>query len=193
MHLKVCLPRRSADEQRQGPLHGYAGKKEQQVNYPGACVYGTPSMAAEAGLTLEEYWEQIIEACYLREDNPVQKWTQVQAEIETIKDKLDALPIEKLFIKGDAVDLNIQIGDNRKWLSGGGKIFPALKFHLPNWRGTNAISVLTSHCIIRVNALPVYPNLQRRVVITSSATENEDALQEMIVQEKCGIKWVNFH
>ena len=31
---------------------------------------------------LEEYWEQIIEACYLREDDPVTKWKQVQKEIE---------------------------------------------------------------------------------------------------------------
>ena len=42
------------------------------------CLYGTQSMADEAGLSLEEYWEQIIEACYLREDDPVKKWKQVQ-------------------------------------------------------------------------------------------------------------------
>ena len=30
------------------------------------CLYGTPSMAEEAGLSLEDYWEQIIDACYLR-------------------------------------------------------------------------------------------------------------------------------
>jgi aminopeptidase len=58
------------------------------------CLYGTQSMADEAGLTLEEYWEQIIEACYLRETDPVTKWKQVQQEIEDIKDKLDALSIE---------------------------------------------------------------------------------------------------
>jgi aminopeptidase len=38
------------------------------------CLYGTQSMADEAGLSLEEYWEQIIEACYLREEDPVGKW-----------------------------------------------------------------------------------------------------------------------
>ena len=42
------------------------------------CLYGTQSMADEAGLSLQEYWEQIIEACYLREDDPVQKWKDVQ-------------------------------------------------------------------------------------------------------------------
>jgi aminopeptidase len=149
------------------------------------CLYGTQSMADEAGLSLEEYWEQIIEACYLREDDPVQKWKQVQQEIETIKYKLDALPIEKLFIKGFDVDLTILIGDNRKWLSGGGKNIPSFEiFTSPDWRGTNGR--------IRFNQ-PLYYSGKRiagvslsfkdGVVIESSATENEDALQEMIAQE----------
>src|SRR4051812_30184098 len=55
------------------------------------CLYGTQSMADEAGISLEEYWEQIIEACYLREDDPVARWRAVQKEIEEIKNKLDAL------------------------------------------------------------------------------------------------------
>ena len=91
------------------------------------CLYGTQSMADEAGLSLDEYWEQIIEACYLREDDPVAKWKQVQQEIEEIKDKLDALQIEKLHIKGDDVDLIIQVGKHRKWLSGGGKNIPSFE------------------------------------------------------------------
>jgi aminopeptidase len=66
-------------------------------------------MADEAGLTLDEYWAQIIEACYLSEDDPVAKWRQVQAEIEEIKDKLDALQIEKLHIKGNDINLEIQV------------------------------------------------------------------------------------
>jgi aminopeptidase len=73
--------------------------KEQQGKLSWSlCLYGTQSMADEAGLSLEEYWEQIIEACYLREDDPVAKWKAVQQEIERIKDKLDALQIETLHI-----------------------------------------------------------------------------------------------
>ncbi|HEY1112911.1 MAG TPA: aminopeptidase, partial [Chitinophagaceae bacterium] len=96
-------------------------QKEQEGNLSWSlCLYGTPSMAEEAGLTLEEYWEQIIEACYLREDDPVTKWKTVQKEIEDIKDKLDALEIEELHITGEDVDLHIRLGAHRKWLSGGG-------------------------------------------------------------------------
>lgn len=101
------------------------------------CLFGTQSMADEAGLSLEQYWEQIIDACYLREDDPVSKWKSVQAEIESFKDKLDALAIETLHVKGEDVDLRIKLGPNRKWLSGGGKNIPSFEiFTSPYWRGT---------------------------------------------------------
>ena len=149
------------------------------------CLYGTQSMADEAGLSLDEYWEQIIEACYLRENDPVTKWKTVQRQIEEIKEKLDALEIETLHINGEDVDLHIQIGSNRKWLSGGGKNIPSFEiFTSPDWRGTNGT--------IRFNQ-PLYYSGKRisgislrfenGVVVAFSATENEDALREMIAQE----------
>ncbi len=161
-------------------------KKEQEGKLSWSlCLYGTQSMADEAGLSLEEYWEQIIKACYLREDDPVAKWRQVQKEIEEIKDKLDAFEIEMLHIKGEDADLHIKIGANRKWLSGGGKNIPSFEiFTSPDWRGTNGT--------IRFNQ-PLYYSGKRiagvslrfenGIVVTSSATENEDALKEMIAQE----------
>jgi len=149
------------------------------------CLYGTPSMAAEAGLSLEAYWEQIIDACYLREEDPVSRWQTVQQEIETIKDRLDALEIDTLHILGEDVDLHIKIGAHRKWLSGGGKNIPSFEiFTSPDWRGT--------HGSIRFNQ-PLYYSGKRiagvsltfenGVVVASSATENEEALKEMIAQE----------
>jgi aminopeptidase len=161
-------------------------KKEQEGKLSWSlCLYGTQSMADEAGLSLEEYWNQIIEACYLREDDPVKKWQQVQQEIEEIKDKLDALQIDTVHVKGNDVDLHIKIGENRKWLSGGGKNIPSFEiFTSPDWRGTNGF--------IRFNQ-PLYYSGKRiagvslrfenGIVVESSATENEDALKEMIAQE----------
>jgi aminopeptidase len=161
-------------------------KKEQEGKLSWSlCLYGTQSMADEAGLSLEEYWDQIIEACYLREDDPVAKWKKVQAEIEEIKDKLDALQIETLHIKGNDADLHIKIGEHRKWLSGGGKNIPSFEiFTSPDWRGTDGF--------IRFNQ-PLYYSGKRiagvslrfenGIVVESSATENQDALKEMIAQE----------
>src|SRR5690606_12918424 len=33
-------------------------------------LYGTPAMAAEADMDLKEYWDQIINACYLDDADP---------------------------------------------------------------------------------------------------------------------------
>jgi aminopeptidase len=152
------------------------------------CLYGTQSMADEAGLSLEEYWEQIIEACYLREGDPVAKWKKVQREIEEIKDKLDTLQIEKLHIKGDDVDLEVQIGKHRKWLSGGGKNIPSFEiFTSPDWRGTNgSISFNQPLYYSGKRISGVSLRFENGVVVASSATENEDALKEMIAQENAG-------
>ena len=149
------------------------------------CLYGTQSMADEAGLSLADYWEQIIDACYLCEADPVSKWKAVQKEIEGFKDKLDALAIDKLHIQSEDADLYITIGAQRKWLSGGGKNIPSFEiFTSPDWRGTQGF--------IRFNQ-PLYYSGKRISgvslqfengrVVSSSATENEDALHEMIAQE----------
>jgi len=161
-------------------------KKEQEGKLSWSlCLYGTQSMADEAGLTLDEYWAQIIEACYLSEADPVGKWKQVQGEIEEIKNKLDALQIENLHIKGNDINLEIRLGKHRKWLSGGGKNIPSFEiFTSPDWRGT------TGHVTFNQ---PLYYSGKRiagvklqfkdGIVVSSSATENEDALKEMISQE----------
>jgi len=161
-------------------------KKEQEGKLSWSlCLYGTQSMADEAGLTLEQYWEQIIEACYLREDNPVDKWKQVQQEIENIKEKLDALEIEQLHINGEDVDLHIRIGKHRKWLSGGGKNIPSFEiFTSPDWRGTNGFIHFNQPLYYSGKRIAgVSLRFENGVVVASSATENEDALKEMIAQE----------
>jgi aminopeptidase len=161
-------------------------KKEQEGKLSWSlCLYGTQSMADEAGLSLEEYWEQIIEACYLREKDPVQKWKTVQLEIEHIKDKLDALEIEKLHITGDDVDLHIQIGAHRKWLSGDGKNIPSFEiFTSPDWRGTTGKIQFNQPLYYSGKRIAgISLRFENGVVVASSARENEDALKEMIAQE----------
>jgi aminopeptidase len=160
-------------------------KKEQEGKLSWSlCLYGTQSMADEAGLSLHDYWEQIIEACYLREEDPVAKWRQVQHEIEQIKHKLDAVQIETLHIAGDDVDLHVKIGANRKWLSGGGKNIPSFEiFTSPDWRGTEGSIHFNQPLYYsgkRISGVSLY--FENGIVVTSSATENEEALKEMISQ-----------
>src|SRR5690606_3412572 len=87
--------------------------------------YGTPAMADEVCMSLEDYWTEIIKACYLDEDRPSGKWKALYTDLDAIKDKLDALPIDRLHIEADGTDLWIKIGPNRKWLGGSGRNIPS--------------------------------------------------------------------
>ena len=95
------------------------------------------------------------------------------------------MQIEKLHIKGEDVDLQVQIGKNRKWLSGGGKNIPTFEiFTSPDWRGTNGFINFNQPLYYsgkRISGVSL--RFENGVVVASSATENEDALKEMIAQE----------
>ena len=78
--------------------------------------FPTPSMAQAAGLSMEEYWQEIIHACFLDETNPKQRRKEVFAQIHSYRDKLTAMDIESLHILGDDVDLTIRVGAERRWL-----------------------------------------------------------------------------
>ncbi len=62
------------------------------------CLYGTQAMADEAGMSLEDYWQEIIKACYLDLDDPIAEWRKTFTEIETIKNRLTALSIEYVHV-----------------------------------------------------------------------------------------------
>jgi aminopeptidase len=62
-------------------------------------MYGTQAMADEAGMSLEEYREQIIKACYLDKDDPIATWQQTMDQINHIKSKLTSLGIQKVHIQ----------------------------------------------------------------------------------------------
>jgi aminopeptidase len=51
-------------------------------------LYGTDAMAAEVGMTPQEYWGNIISACFLDEADPVAQWRTVTAEMDRVKQRL---------------------------------------------------------------------------------------------------------
>lgn len=61
-------------------------------------LYGTPAMAEEANLSIQEYWEEIIKACYLDQENPIATREKTVTDISTICQKLDALKIQSVYV-----------------------------------------------------------------------------------------------
>jgi aminopeptidase len=148
-------------------------------------LYGTAAMAGEAGLSEEEYWRQIIDACFLEEDDPIARWQSVGAQIADYVGRLDALEIERLHVVGADVDLWITLGEQRCWIGGSGRNIPSFEiFTSPDWRGTEGW--------IRFNQpLYRYGNLISGIrlefsgglVVSATADQNEDVLKEMVASE----------
>jgi aminopeptidase len=151
-------------------------------------LYGTPAMAAEARLSLEEYWGQIIKACFLDDEDPIARWREVNDQIEAQAKWLSSLPIERLHVLGEDVDLHITLGEQRKWVAGGGANIPSFEvFTSPDWRGTEGW--------IRFNQ-PLYYHgpliegielkFERGEVVSATAMTNEELLKQMVAGEGAG-------
>nr|MCU0609831.1 aminopeptidase [Chitinispirillaceae bacterium] len=63
------------------------------------CLYGTEGLAKEAGMSVEAYWEQIENACFLREADPIAKWKSVYAEMSRILTVLNEMPVDSIRIE----------------------------------------------------------------------------------------------
>lgn len=99
-------------------------------------LWGVEAKAEMVGLTLKEYWQQIIKACFLDMEDPIAEWKRVTALQKNIVEKLNALSIDYLKVEGADADLKVAIGPNRIWKGGGGRNIPSFEvFTSPDWRG----------------------------------------------------------
>lgn len=167
------------------PFMDWRHKKEWEGKFTWTiCLYGTPAMAKEAGLSEKAYWDQIIKACFLDEKDPIKKWKAVYRDIEKYRTRLNDLSpqIEKLHAVGEDMDIWYTLGEKRHWHAGSGRNIPSFEiFTSPDWRGTNGW--------IRFNQ-PLYRYSNKITgiqlwfkdgkVVKSSAKTNEKLLKEMI-------------
>ena len=149
------------------------------------CMYGTKAMADEVNLSLEEYWDEIVKACYLNDPQPAEKWKALYKDLYEYKDRLDALPIEKLHIQAPDTDLWITIGDNRKWLGGSGRNIPSFELFIsPDWRGTEGKIQFTEPLYRYGNLIKdAYLEFKDGRVVKATASTGEAILKEMIAVE----------
>ncbi len=148
-------------------------------------LYGTPAMAKEAKLSLKDYWQQIINACFLNKIDPVAEWKNVYKQIDTYEKKLNSLPIDKLHIEGKDADLWITLGERRAWKGGSGRNIPSFEiFTSPDWRGTNGWIKFNQPLYRYGNLIDgIELEFKDGVVLKSKAKKNEKVLKEMIATE----------
>lgn len=145
-------------------------------------LYGTEAMAAEAGMGVDEYWEQIAAACFLDCEDPVARWREVNAQIASHCDWLNSLAIDRLHVEGDDIDLWMSLGERRRWVGGGGRNVPSFEvFTSPDWRGTEGEIRFSEPLYIHGSLIrDVALRFQDGRVVASSASENESLLREML-------------
>ncbi len=148
-------------------------------------LYGTEEMAKEVKMSIDEYWEQIILACYLDKPNPVQVWQGVMSTVEELTNKLDALKIEKLHIKSANTDLIVGLGKNRKWMGGTGRNIPSFEvFISPDWRLTEGHIQFTEPLYRYGNLITgVRLEFKNGKVVKATAKTGEHIVKEMIAAE----------
>lgn len=102
------------------------------------CTVTTSALAEKAKLSPKEYTDQVVKACFLNEKNPVKKWQEIFTSSQIIKKWLNSLPIKILKIKSKNTDLEILLGEKRKFIGVSGHNIPSFEiFVSPDWRGTN--------------------------------------------------------
>ena len=154
-------------------------------------LYGTEAMAKEAYMTLEEYREQIINACFLDDADPIAKWKEVFAYQETIKAKLNTLKIQSVHLTGEDIDLIVKIWSDRQWLGWSGRNIPSFElFVSPDRRGTQW-RVRFSEPLYHYGKLikGIQLRFEDWLITKASADEGEDMLLEMISAENANKIW----
>jgi aminopeptidase len=145
-------------------------------------LYGTDAGAKEAGLSLRQYWNQIIKACYLDKTDPIKHWEEINATVQETAKKLTDMKIKSLHIVGEDIDLTLGIGKNRKWAAGGGNNIPSYEvFTSPTWQEVDGWAKLNQpHYRYGKKIEGIQLWFEKGIVVKSEATKNHDLLKSML-------------
>lgn len=111
------------------PYVDWLNAKENQDKFTWTLgLWGTQAKADIVGLSLEEYWQQIIKACFLDQPDPIKEWQHIFEMQKSIKQALNDKKITQVHIKGEDADLTIGIGEDRIWEGGSGRNIPSFEF-----------------------------------------------------------------
>ncbi|MCI5050832.1 MAG: aminopeptidase [Candidatus Pacebacteria bacterium] len=146
------------------------------------CSYGTEAMAQEANLSIEEYWDQIVNACYLQEEDVVAKWKSINEQVQHQAKSLNDMEITMVHITGPDIDLHIGLHPKAAWKGGSGANIPSFEtWTSPDWRKTNGWIKCDNPWYCDGNKIVgVYLRFKDGVLQEARADENDSYLQEFL-------------
>jgi aminopeptidase len=149
------------------------------------CVYPTSELARHAGLTVEEYSEQIINACSLKKTDPVAWWKNIYNDAQSIKKWLNSMKVIRYIIESEHVDLKVTPGLKRKWVGISGHNIPSFELFLsPDWRGTEGTFYADQPTYRSGNYVKgIYLFFKAGSVERASAEQGEEFLKKQIAMD----------
>ena len=142
--------------------------------------FPTNALAQEANMSLDEYTEFLIKACYLHLDNPIEKWKEINAFQQKIADFLNTK--SKIRLVGEQTDITFNVA-GRTWKSCAGECnFPDGEVYTsPVEDSANGQIYFDFPQIYRGNeAQKVLLTLKDGKVIEAKAEKGEEFLNDML-------------
>jgi aminopeptidase len=123
------------------PLRDILRKREERGAYSWTlCTFPTAELARQAKLSVRQYANQIIRACYLDQSEPVKAWDRVYRNAKRIKRWVNGMDVAHYHIESDQIDLKITPGQSRRWIGISGHNIPSFEIFIsPDWRGTEGV------------------------------------------------------
>ena len=142
--------------------------------------FPTQALAQEANMSLEDYTEFLIKACWLHLDNPIEKWQEINEKQSKIAEYLNSK--SKIHITGDKTDITFNVA-GRIWKSCAGDCnFPDGEVYTsPIEDSANGQIYFDFPQIYRGNeAQKVLLTLENGKIIKAEAEKGEDFLNNML-------------
>lgn len=104
------------------------------------CGLPTNELAKWAKLSMRQYANQIIKACYLDTNDPVKEWKMIYKDALAVKKWMNTMEVKYYHVQSKNIDLKITPGRKRKWIGISGHNIPSFEIFLsPDWRGTEGV------------------------------------------------------
>ena len=110
------------------------------------CICPTEELANHAGMTIGEYTDQIVKACFLNRKDPLLHWKDIYKQAQSIKKWLNSMKVKFYKIESENINLEIIPGEHRKWVGISGHNIPSFELFIsPDWRGTSGVYYADQH------------------------------------------------
>ncbi|MDQ1334320.1 MAG: aminopeptidase [Thermodesulfobacteriota bacterium] len=150
------------------------------------CMVPTEALAQKAGLSLRQYTNQVIKACYLDKPDPVGEWKRLFKEATTIKKWMNRMDVDYYHVESEGIDLKIKPGKKRQWIGVSGHNIPSFELFIsPDWRGTEGSYMADQPSFRSGNLVEgVRLTFKRGIVTEASAKKGEAFTRKQLKMDK---------